>query len=188
MHMLGIQTEGRQAGSTRGPRRECWQCTVETETGSTEGRLLLTGPPLQPDGRLLWDLNWSFDVTGRGGEGEENGICPSLLALYYMALCSVCESQPFPFAYFAVMLLRLFSLMHFVSFLSVSLSFFQHVVLLSVCIPDIASKFPLFSFSKADCHTEMTTTCHRGSLRIYYLFAIYVAYVCLHARVHIKAV
>lgn len=111
---------------------------------------------------------------GKGGEGGENGICPSLLACYYITLCSVFiyESQPF-LSYSVVLERALFcsygiALILSVSSLAVSLFFIQDVVLLLV-YHGSASKCPLFSLSNADRHAKTTTNGRLDCLHIYYL-------------------
>lgn len=112
---------------------------------------------------------------GKGGEGDENGICPSLLAYYYITLRSVFIYESQPFLSSSVVLERALicsysiALILPVSSLAVSLVFIQDVVLLLVCIAALLQS-PLFSPSPAlIAALKRQQTGRRDCLHIYYL-------------------
>lgn len=124
---------------------------------------------------------------GKGGEGDENGICPSLLACYYITLRSVFiyESQPF-LSSSVVLETALFcsysiALILSVSSLAVSLLFIQDVVLLLVCITALLQS-ALFSPSPtliATLKWQQTAVMTVCIFIISFCFAIQVMYVCV---------
>lgn len=81
-------------------RRPCHQCQQVRETGSQYRGRANADRTLHCslDGERPWNLNWPFDGGGKGGEGDENGICPSFLAfiISLFALCLFMNRNLFP--------------------------------------------------------------------------------------------
>lgn len=83
----------------RSPCHRCKHTEVERQEASTEGRQTLTGPSTAAltasfTGTLIGPLM----AVEKGGEGDENGICPSFLAfiISLFAPCLFMSHKLFP--------------------------------------------------------------------------------------------
>lgn len=81
----------KQAGRLNEESLSPMQAHRGRETGSQHGGQANADRTLHCslDSELHWNLNWPFDGSGKGGEGDENGICPSFLA-FIISLFAPC--------------------------------------------------------------------------------------------------